>query len=243
MQHTNKIPILCTRALSRQLIKTAEEKGFQIDVVPFIKIEPLQSDELTKVIRAFSAQSITAIFTSMNAAEAVIKELNGVKPLWTLFCIGSATRDTLVQYFGEGAITGVADNASYLAHTIVQTGTCNEAVFFCGDQRMNELPLILSEGKIKVREVIMYRTILVDNKISQSYQGVLFFSPSAVKSFFSNNVIDPQTVLFAIGQTTAGAIKKHTSNLVVTSSEAGKESLVKTMIAFYEARRHKKVMN
>lgn len=241
MQHTSKIPILCTRALSRQLIKTAEEKGFRIDVVPFIRIEPLQSDELKNVIRDLSLRPITAVFTSMNAAEAVIKELNGVKPLWTLFCIGSGTRDALVQYFGEGAIAGVANNASYLAHTIIKAGTCNEAVFFCGDQRRDELPLILSEGKIKVREVIMYRTIPVENKISQTYQGVLFFSPSAVKSFFSNNSIDPHTVLFAIGETTAGAIRKHTNNMVVISSEAGKESLVKTMIAFFDARKHEKV--
>jgi uroporphyrinogen-III synthase len=225
------------------LIETAEAKSFEIDVVPFIRILPIQSGDLSNLIRELSLQSLTAVFTSMNAAETVIKELNGAKPLWTLFCIGSATRDTLIQYFGEQAIVGFANNASKLAYTIAEAGNVKEAVFFCGDQRRDELPMILEEKKIKVREVIVYKTILIDNKISENYHGILFFSPSAVSSFFTNNAIDPRTVVFAIGDTTAAVIKKYVENTMVISEGAGKENLVRAMIDYFEAGNQETVNN
>jgi uroporphyrinogen-III synthase len=243
MQQNNKIKILCTRPLPGQLIKTGEDKGFQIDVIPFIRTETIKSMSLKQSIRDLSLKQETVIFTSMNAAEAVIKELNGVKPLWTLFCIGSTTRDTLVQYFGEEAIAGFASNASKLAHAIIKTGNVQKAVFFCGDQRRDELPMILSEKQIEVQELIVYKTIPVGNKLTEKYEGILFFSPSAVTSFFSHNTVNKDTVLFAIGDTTAGAIKKFAGNTIVVSKGTGKETMVKTMIAFYDERKIEKAFN
>ncbi|MBC7830161.1 MAG: uroporphyrinogen-III synthase [Chitinophagaceae bacterium] len=231
----NKIPILCTRPLSQQLIGIVEKNGYHVDIIPFIKTEQIVSAELTDRIHQFSLQSITAIITSMNAAEAVIKELNGVKPQWTFYCIGNTTRGTLVQYFGEEAIVGFAGSASALANTITKAGTIRDAVFFCGDQRRDELPDILSHNKIHIEELTVYQTIAVNNKIDRHYHGILFFSPSAVTSFFLNNSTDDQTVLFAIGETTAAAIRTHSDNTIVIGEEAGKESLVNTMIAYFQS--------
>lgn len=243
MKHTNNIKILCTRPLTPRLISKGEKKGFRIDVVPFIRTEPLHSDELKTAIQDFSARRGTAIFTSMNAAEIIIKELNGAKPEWTIFCVGNTTHDTLTKYFGKDAIAGVATNAYNLAHAIIKAGNVQQAIFFCGDQRRDELPVILAGHQIKVEEVIVYKTTAVLNNITENYEGILFFSPSAVGSFFSNNTIDQHTVLFAIGDTTAAAIKKHSANTVVISEGPSKENLVMTMIAFYEERRLEKVFN
>jgi uroporphyrinogen-III synthase len=229
----NKIPILCTRPLSRDLIALAEQRGFQIDVVPFIKTEPIYSEELLQSIQYFSSQPITAVFTSMNAAEAVINQLNGFKPLWKLFCLGSTTRKTLEQYFGKEAILGVAANASMLAQSVISSGKVSRVVFFCGDQRRDELPSILHEKQIAVEEIVVYKTTILDNKISQNYGGILFFSPSAVKSFFSNNTIGTETILFAIGETTAAEIRKHTKNKIIVGDVAAKENLLNTIIDYY----------
>jgi len=223
--------------LNHELLQVAEEKGFHIDVVPFIRTEAVP--DMKGIIQNISSQLVTVIFTSMNAAEAVIKELNGFKPLWRIFCIGNTTRSILIHYFGVGAISGYADNASNLAYTIIETTAIQEVIFFCGDQRRDELPIILSEKHIKIQEVVVYKTILLNYKIVEEYKGILFFSPSAVSSFFSNNTIDKHTILFAIGETTAGSIRSYSNNTIVVSESAGKENLVNTMITYYESLENK----
>ena len=239
----NKIPILCTRPLSPQLVALAEENGLQINIVPFIRTESIKSEELTTRIRYFSSQPVTAVFTSMNAAESVTSQLNGVKPEWRIFCLGNTTRKTLIDYFGESVIVGFAENASALASIIIETGIVREVVFFCGDHRRDELPKILAEHQVMVHEVIVYRTIAVMNTIHQQYHGILFFSPSAVSNFFSCNQINAQTNLFAIGQTTAEEIKKFTNNTIIVGDKAGKEDLINTMIRYYQSLKKEKISN
>jgi uroporphyrinogen-III synthase len=78
------------------------------------------------------------------------------------------------------------------------------------------------------------------NKIVQHYQGILFFSPSAVTSFFSKNTIDRQTILFAIGETTAGTLRMYTDNTIITGSEPAQENLVNAMILYYQSSEQKK---
>ena len=232
MRHS-KVPILCTRPLRHELVSMAEQNGFTIHVVPFISTEKLQSEEVQNRIKDLSRRSVTVIFTSMNAAEAVITELKLLKPSWDIYCIGNTTRQILVEYFGQDTIAGFAGTAAHLARNIVKAANESKVFFFCGDQRREELPEILSANGIQVEEIIVYKTIALKNKIDKSYYGILFFSPSAVTSFFSNNVPDKRTTLFAIGETTAGEIRKYSNNTVVVSEEPGKENLLRAMIEFY----------
>jgi uroporphyrinogen-III synthase len=242
MQHS-KIPILCTRPLSRQLISRAEQHGLEIDIIPFIRTEALQSAEISNRIGFYAGQTVAAVFTSMNAAETVIKELNGVKPSWRIYCLDNTTRDTLIQYFGINSIFAFANSANQLANKIIEINEQGKVVFFCGDQRREELPLILNDHKIDMEEVIVYRTIQVINMINKLYQGIMFFSPSAVASFFSTNQVGDNTVLFAIGKTTAESIKTYCNNRIVVGDVPGKESLVNKMIAYYLALNEHKITN
>lgn len=238
MQH-NKIPILCTGPLSPQLIAPAEENGLRIDIVPFIRTESLESKELATRIQHFSSRSITAVFTSVNAVESVTSQLDGARPGWRIYCLGNTTRKSLIDYFGENPIAGFAENASALANIIIESGMVREVVFFCGDHRRDELPRLLVEHRVVVHEVIVYRTVAVINKMDQHYQGILFFSPSAVTAFFSSNEINAQTDLFAIGPTTAQEIRKFTNNTIVVSDKAGKGDLIRTTIRYYRSLKKK----
>ena len=98
-------------------------------------------------------------------------------------------------------------------------------IFFCGDQRRNDLPEILSKNDIEVQEIVVYETIPVSKKIEEHYHGIMFFSPSAVNSFFLNNKLPSSTILFAIGNTTAEELKKHSTNTIITSDDPGKVDL------------------
>ncbi|HEY4205998.1 MAG TPA: uroporphyrinogen-III synthase, partial [Puia sp.] len=190
--------------------------------------------------RELGTQRLTAIFTSMNAVEAVTAHLNG-SPSWTIFCIGGATRRLAESQFGPASIAGTAPSASELA-TVVLLHRPSEVFFFCGDQRREELPEKLSATGVKVHEVVVYRTAQTPQSIKEAYDGIVFFSPSAVHSFFSANTLPEKTTLFAIGHTTADTIHTYVNNPVITSTAPEKETLVRQTIEYYqrlEGARHK----
>ncbi|MEO8770885.1 MAG: uroporphyrinogen-III synthase [Ferruginibacter sp.] len=229
----NNISILCTRSLDAQLIKEAAGKGIDIDVLSFIETIPIESVEIQQEIEAALNASATVVFTSMNAVEAVHENIIDENPEWTIYCIGNTTKQLVKKYFPLSEIVGTADSAVELAELIVEESTAEEVIFFCGDQRRDELPNNLRQHGIEVNEIVVYQTIALQHKIEKEYLGILFFSPSAVESFFKKNKLSAKTILFAIGTTTASTIKKYTSNKILVSDQPGKEYLVEKMIEYF----------
>jgi len=229
----NKISILSTRLLDEEVIRNATIKDVLVDAIPFIKTEPISSTELQKIIREVLAMSTTIVFTSSNAVEAVAAETKDQEIKWKIFCIGHSTKQSVAKIFGEGSIAGVADNAKTLAHTILKANITS-AIFFCGDQRRDELPVHLKKNNIEVTEMVVYKTILTPQKIERKYDGILFFSPSAVKSFFQVNRPNDETVLFAVGNTTADEIKKFSKNKIVISDVPEKKVLLEKAINYFQ---------
>ena len=229
----NKIFILSTRPIDDPLINEAKHQNIEIDILSFIETVPIRSIEVQQEIENALLKSSAVVITSMNAVEAVANELDGHQPDWRIYSIGNTTRQLVKKYFGEEAIAGTAESAAELAELIVEEDNSDDIFFFCGEQRRDELPDILRSNDIDVNEIVVYQTIQVKHKIEKTYHGILFFSPSAVQSFFSNNKISDQTILFAIGNTTATAIKKYTNNKIITGDEPGKENLVTEMIRYY----------
>lgn len=229
----NNIAILCTRPLQEELVKEAAAAGIFIDELSFIETVPVQNVEVQQEVEQVLALSATVVFTSMNAVEAVAEFTGYQKPEWQVYCIGTATAALVEKYFGAGTIAGTADSAAALAAVIAEDRFIDNVIFFCGNQRRDELPDILRKNDIEVTEIVVYQTIAVPHKITKEYNGVLFFSPSAVESFFSNNKLPQQTILFAIGATTANTIKKFSDNTTVISDKPGKENLVKKMMEYF----------
>jgi uroporphyrinogen-III synthase len=227
------VNILCTRPIDQSLINSARSKGNFIDVLSFIETTPLKTITLQQEIEDALGSAATVVFTSMNAVEAVAAYLDGHQPQWKIYSIGTTTDQLINKYFGKGLIAGTAFNAADLAALIVKDSLTEKLIFFCGNQRRDELPAILRNNNIAVTEIEVYQTTAVPHKIDKAYDGILFFSPSAVESFFSNNTIGSQTILFAIGNTTADAIKSFSDNKIIIADTAGKENLVKQMIAYF----------
>ena len=220
--------------MEKALLEAAKAKDIQIDIISFIDTSPAQTtgikDEIGKIIK----QPTAVVFTSMNAVTTVAAHINGDRPDWEIFCIGNTTRQLAARHFGEQSIHTVGNNASDLADKMITNKQIKQVVFFCGDQRREELPGKLRQNGIAVQEVIVYHTISTPHKIDKAYDGILFFSPSAVQSFFYANAVPAPTVLFAIGQTTADAIKSFTGNLIIESERPGKDELVKKMFLFFK---------
>lgn len=229
----NRIHLLCTRNLDGQLVKKAEQENILIDDLSFILTKPLTADELTAFAGVFEKRDVVAVFTSTNAVQT-ISSLVKYKTTWKVFCTGGITKETVKKHFGEETIIGTARNASLLAEKIVLSGVSKQVIFFCGDQRLHELPEILHANDIKATEIICYRTIQTPLTIEKDYDGILFFSPSAVHSFFSMNTISTEVILFAIGNTTAAAIKTYCINTTIISEWPGAENLVSLAIKYFE---------
>ena len=229
----NEINVLCTRPLPSSLIEEAAANGIAIDELSFIETESILSVEVQQEIELASTEIATVVFTSMNAVDAVTIFLDGHRPDWSIYSIGTATGKLIKAYFGEEKMAGTANDAASLAALIAEDRFTDEVIFFCGDQRRDELPEILRQNDIEVNEIVVYQTIATPHKIEKDYFGILFFSPSAVQSFFSKNKIASRTILFAIGNTTANEIRKYTTNKIIISDEPGKENLVAKMIEYF----------
>jgi len=235
----HNVKILSTRPLSPSLVEEAAALGIVLDRLSFIETTPLDSEELRGKIGDLFHTSLVAVFTSMNAVDAVAGDRRkagetGIVP-WKVFCIGSATRQHVLESFGAGLITGTADSAAALADQILLQKDIRQVVFFCGDQRRDELPEKLQQGGVAVQELVVYTTVRTPHRVEQPYEGIAFFSPSAVHSYFSNNTPPAATILFAIGQTTADAIRNYSGNTLLISDSPDKEALIRQAIGYFRA--------
>ena len=229
----NKINILCTRPLGASLLNEALAKGISIEEISFIETNALHTLPIINEIKDISKQLTTVAFTSMNAVEAVADIIKEQPINWSIYCIGTTTHQLVKKHFGAKNIAGNANSAAELALLIAEDKSIKKVDFFCGDQRRDELPDILRNNKIEVNEVVIYKTSTIAHTISKTYNGILFFSPSGVHSFFENNTLPADTILFAIGSTTGNEILKFSNNQIVLSDEPGKENLVRKMIAYF----------
>lgn len=229
----SKINILCTRPLDEALVEEALLQSIVIDEISFIETEAIKNIEVQQEIEQTALMTATVVFTSMNAVEAVADYLDGQPVRWSIYCMGNTTRQLVKKYFGEHQLAGIANNAAELAELIAKDTSIDEVIFFCGDQRRDELPAILHRNGIDITEINVYQTIAVTHLIDKIYFGILFFSPSAVASFFTKNKLPATTVIFAIGDTTANEIKKYSTNKIIISNQPGKENLVRKMIEYF----------
>lgn len=229
----NSISILSTRPVSEKQIGDARSKNIIIDVISFIETEPIENVEVQQEIESAMLRPAAVVFTSMNAVDAVSQFITDEQLPWRIYCIGNTTRELAINYFGAESIAGFASDASELAEVIIAGGEEDSVIFFCGDQRRDELPRLLSENEIEVDEIIVYETVLVPHRVNKLFHGILFFSPSAVESFFSVNKISSETKMFAIGKTTAEAIAARCSNKIILPEESTKYSLVEKMMEYF----------
>ena len=224
--------LLSTRPLPKAVIEEGAKKNVIIEELSFITTHPIENEELFQRIKQLAEEKHTVVFTSMNAVEAVAAHVESV-PGWKIYSIGNTTNKLIEEKWGRDKVVATADSGSGLAERLVDDEV-KEVIFFCGNIRRDELPnKMRSEGHL-VEEVIVYETEETPSELSKSYDGILFFSPSAVNAFYSRNKPAKETVLFAIGKTTAEAIKQHKGQKVVVANQASKVDLAMKAIAYFD---------
>jgi uroporphyrinogen-III synthase len=228
-----EVQLLCTGPMGKSMIVPGKQGHIAIDVIPFIRTEFVSDDHLKDTVQQIAKTNAVVIFTSRNAIIRVIELLDGVQPLWVIFCIGKGSKETINAYFKNSSIGGIADNAALLSD-VIAGDNIRDCVFFCGDQRLEELPARLKTANVQVQEIVVYKTVLTPVKVEKKYDGILFFSPSGVESFFSVNLVTSDSVFFALGNTTAMRLRREVSNKIIVSSIAQKDKLLQEAIAYFE---------
>lgn len=230
--------ILSTKKLIPSLSRALVKQGIACKEAELIRIDPVLNSETLETVLPLTFEPGTGVvFTSRNAVEIVAAALNANEDIgsaahWQIFSLAGTTRDAVMELFSNEP-TGEVFTGALLAETIIQTFAIERVVFFCSNQRRDELPDLLQEHGIEVHEVTAYHTIETPVIVQDPMDGVLFFSPSAVSSFFSANQLPASTVCFAIGNTTAKAITAYTNNQVIISQTPDQQSMLNQVQEFF----------
>jgi len=106
-----------------------------------------------------------------------------------------------------GPVKHAARSAKKLAEHLVEYIDGTEVTYFCSNMRMDDLPSILSENGIVVNEIETYKTKYDAVEVGSSVEGILFYSPSTIKSYLTKNTSDK--IAYCIGETTATEARKY----------------------------------
>lgn len=150
-----------------------------------------------------------AIVTSQNTVKALVENKVAIT---RCFCVGEKTK-ALLEAHGYTVVV-MKPYGSELAQELVSHYADLTFVFFCGNQRREVIPTALRENHIAFEEYHLYETVLNPQKFNRQFDGILFFSPTQVKSYVECNKLD-QEIAFCIGTTTAAEAKKHATNVIV----------------------------
>ena len=209
-----------------------DNEGILWDAVDFIATRGCIDRVRQLAVRNIMQAGKPIVFTSARAVREVALHTDPVAG-FKVYCIGKVTLAAVNQYFEHATVMGTADDAEKLAHAIVDRK--EESVhFFCGDKRMDILPHVLKDAGVQISETTVYEMLETPVKVKRAYDAVLFFSPSCVRSYFRMNEVQPGMVLFAIGNSTARALKGYSTNELIIASQPTKAQVVADAVAWYK---------
>ncbi|WP_037318512.1 uroporphyrinogen-III synthase [Salegentibacter sp. Hel_I_6] len=209
--------------LSTKKISNSQRQLFLNSGLSLIEYDAILTE--TTDFKLPSEKIKNAIFTSKKAVNAVLDKIEAEN----CFCVGQKTAEVL-SYNGFH-IQEIADYGKDLAETITKKYTAETFTFFCGNKRRDEIPEILEYKNVQFTEIEVYKTGLNPQSFSQEFDGILFFSPSAVQSFTAKNELK-SAMAFCIGTTTASEAKKHTNNLIIATKPSIENVIVQVVKYF-----------
>lgn len=196
-------------------------------------ISVLEEDFIETKIKNFELSKVheNLIFTSQNAVQSILQhskcdELKGK----SVFCVGMKTKELLTENgFDVVAYTGYASD---LAEIISLIYSSESFTFFNGNLRRDVIPNTLKENGITFNEIEVYETDITSKKMTSKQDGILFFSPSGVESYFKLNSIKDESC-FCIGETTAEALENKKVKNIIIAQKPSVESVITQVIEYY----------
>jgi len=187
-----------------------------IDFHKFISIEGVKAVDFRKD-RIHILDHSAAIFTSRNAVDhffRLAKEMRVEVPdTMKYFCVSEAIAFYLQKYvqYRKRKIFYGRQSFDQLLEIITKHKSEN-FLLPCSDVSEKDLSKILRDHKIKHSKAVMYQTVASDlsDVDIDNYDMLVFFSPSGVKSLFTNfpNYKQGETLIGAFGPSTCKAVEE-----------------------------------
>lgn len=230
----SSIHILFTGQQLEQAIADNIPNGFIIDEVPFIETRLSTDSNTIQSLQNLAGQYAVVVITSQIAVDWVAKNISTV-PNWSIACMQGQTQKSLSDIGWGALVQHTAINGLALAKEFNVHVPAGTTIHFLGSsQRLATLPNYLLEHGYKVNELTAYETLTKKQLLQKKYDAIVFLSPSAVNSFFEQNTLDANVAIFAIGQTTANAVKKLNNNELIVSTEPSQLELFNTIYNYYQ---------
>ncbi len=220
-----KIKLFATKTLSVDQTRLLNS-NIGADMSDFITT---RENRLKPVLVKKQFQNI--IFTSQNSVEALLSNFSSLElDFVNIYCVGKRTKRLVERKIGK--VAHVENSAKNLANYLVNTIQEKEITFFCGNKRRDDLPEILTNNNIQVNEIECYKTSLTPKKLDKKYNGILFFSPSAIESYLKENKSN-QFIAFCIGETTGNEAQEHFENVIISKLPTV-ESVIKSVNDYFQ---------
>ncbi|AEM70530.1 Uroporphyrinogen III synthase HEM4 [Allomuricauda ruestringensis DSM 13258] len=167
------------------------------------------------------------IYTSKNAVKVFLNQSEGMdKSELRAYCVGEKTKALLEE--NGVKVVKMAEYASELGEILIKNHKNEAFVFLCGNKRRNDLPDTLTKNNVQYKELEVYHTHLNPRAFERNFDGILFFSPSGIRSYLLENSIGNST-LFCIGETTAAEAQKHSKNIITANKPTVENVLVQAI--------------
>ena len=201
--------LLVTKNIAQNFRTRILAMGYSVVEYPLIRKVPLDYTQKNN----FSHW----IFTSSYAAQLVLENhiLKTQLSDKSIFCVGKKTAALFLEN-GQKVIK-IAQYAAELALFIVKNHKNDAFSIFCGKQRRPEIEQLLDQNAVALDLHELYDTLLQPQQFSQSFDGILFYSPSAVRSFVEKNAFG-QATAFCLGRSTAEEAQKYTDNISIAKT-------------------------
>ena len=220
--------LLSTKIVSKKFKDLLIKNNYQIEEKSFIKILPFKSKSNISILE-------NIIFTSKNAVEIILKNYMIKNNLANkdIYCVGQSTAE-LIKRNNLNLIKS-EDNSKNLSKFILANfkNSKNSFTYFSGKKRIRELENNLKKNNINIIVHEVYDTLLTPLKINDLYDGVIFYSPSAVKSFFKGNNSLNNTYGFCIGNTTAKELNNYSNRFSVAKSNS-EENMLESINKYFK---------
>jgi len=128
-------------------------------------------------------------------------------------------------------VVGTARDASNLGIIIIDSAP-ESVLHVTSNIRRNELERELSEAHIAIQILEVYEKIPKPRKV-ETLDAMLFWSPSQVDAFLVENSLDPEALIFSIGNTTTIHLRRLFFENVITIAESSEENMLGTVIAHF----------
>jgi uroporphyrinogen-III synthase len=196
--------------------RLVEKYNLEIDYRKFIKIEGLSSKEFRQN-KINIADYTAVILTSRQAVDhyfRIAKELRYMVPeTMKYFCISESTAFYLQKYVQFRKRKIFHGNQSFEdLMDVMKKYKSDKFLYPCSEIHKPDIPEKLKKNKFHFKTAVLYRTLAADlsDLDLDKYEMLVFFSPSGIKSLFTNfpDFQQGEKEIATFGATTAKAAKE-----------------------------------